>query len=116
MTVTLELPDEVAGEPLPDARILAGFLQAGLRRHRVESVLVRELSAMVERLSESPGPEEIIAMRVGDAAQERMEELLERNREGALSDDERREWDEFERLECLVRMGKISAAARVKAQ
>ncbi len=116
MTVTLELTDEVAGNALPNARVLAGFVEAGLRRQRVESVLVRELSAMVERLSESPGPDEIIAMRVSNAAQDRMEELLERNREGKLSDDERREWDDFERLECLVRIGKISAAARLKAQ
>lgn len=116
MTVTLELPDEIGTEPLPNSRVLASFIEAGLRRRRVPSALLRELSAMVERLSDSPSAEEIAAMRVGDDAQERMEDLLEKNREGTLSAEERREWEEFERLECLVRMAKVSAAAKLKAQ
>ena len=34
MTVTLELPDEFAGESLPRAEILAGIVEAGLRRRQ----------------------------------------------------------------------------------
>ena len=116
MTVTLELPDEIGAEPLPNPRVLAGFIEAGLRRRRVRSALLRELSAMVERLSDSPSAAEIAAMRVGDEAQERMEDLLEKNREGTLTDDERHEWEEFERMECLVRMAKVSAAAKLQSR
>jgi hypothetical protein len=116
MTVTLEQPDEIGTEPLPNPRVLAGFIEAGLRRRRVPSALLRELSTMVERLSDSPSAEEIAAMRVGDEAQERMEDLLDKNREGTLTDEERREWEEFERMECFVRMAKVSASAKLQSR
>jgi hypothetical protein len=116
MTVTLELPDEIGAKPLPNPRVLAGFIEAGLRRQRISSPLLRELSGMVERLSDSPSAEEIATMRVSEEAQERMEDLLEKNREGTLTDEDRREWEEFERMECLVRMAKVSAVAKLQTR
>ena len=115
MTVTLELPDEFAGESLPRAEILAGIVEAGLRRRQVRSPLLRELASMVERLAESPDPAEVARMRVSGEGQERMEELLAKNREGALTDEDRIEWEKFERMEYLIRAAKVAATARLAA-
>ena len=112
MTVTLELPDELAAEALPHPEVLAEYVRAGLRRHRVKSPLLRDLAAMVERLAESPEPAEVAQMKVSDAGQERLEELLEKNRDGSLTEEDRREWEQFERIEYLVRAAKMVAAAR----
>ena len=115
MIVTLELPDEFAGESLPRAEILAGIVEAGLRRRQVRSPLLRELASMVERLAESPDPAEVAQMRVSDEGQERMEELLAKNREGGLTDEDRIEWEKFERMEYLIRAAKVAATARLSA-
>ena len=112
MTVTLELPDELSGEGLPRPEILAEYVRAGLRRDRLKSPLLRDLTAMVERLAESPEAAEIAQMTVSDTGQERLEELLEKNREGSLTDEERHEWKQFERMEYLVRAAKMVATAR----
>ena len=116
MTVTLELPDELLAESLPQASVLAGVLEAGVRRRQLPSPLLRDLSVMLERLAASPEAAEVAAMRVSEEAQERLEELLERNREGDLSADERREWAEYERMEYPVRAAKLAAAASLQAE
>ena len=115
MTVTLELPDEFAGESLPGAEILAGMVEAGLRRRQERSPLLREMAAMVERLAESPEPAEVARMQVSDEGQERLEELLGKNREGGLTGEDRIEWEKFERMEYLIRAAKVAATARLAA-
>lgn len=45
-------------------------------------------------LLSSPTPQQIIAFRASDAAQERLRVLLEANRQGTLTDMERAELDE----------------------
>lgn len=112
MTVTLELPDDLATEALPRPEILAEYVRAGLHRDRLKSPLLRDLAAMVERLAQSPEADEIVQMKVSDAGQERLEQLLEKNREGSLTGEESSEWQQFERMEYLVRAAKMVAAAR----
>ena len=113
MTVTLELPDELGAELLPQRALLTRLLEAGVRRRRQASPLLRDLSVMLERLAESPGAEEVAAMRVSADAQERLEELLERNREGSLSEADRNEWAEYERMEYPLRAAKTVAMSRL---
>jgi hypothetical protein len=62
-------------------------------------------------LTSSPSPAEIMAFRPSSEAQARIADLLQANREGRLSEAERRELDEFSQVEHFVRMLKIHAAA-----
>jgi DNA-binding FadR family transcriptional regulator len=98
------------------SRFWPGSLEAGVRRRQLRSPLLRDLSVMLERLAASPEAREVAAMRVSEEAQERLEELLEKNREGGLSADERREWADYERMEYPVRAAKLAATARLPAQ
>jgi DNA-binding FadR family transcriptional regulator len=116
MTVTLELPDELEAQPLPQTAVLARLLEWGVKRRQLRSPLLRDLSMMLERLAESPDATEVAAMRVTDQGQDRLEELLERNRDGTLTADERNEWAEYERLEHLVRAAKTAAMAKLKVK
>lgn len=115
MTVTLELPDELVAGPPPQRALLVQLLESGLRRRRQASPLLRDLSIMLERLAESPDAAEVAAMRVSPEGQERLEDLLERNREGTLSAEERHEWAEYERMEYPLRAAKTVALTRLRA-
>ena len=114
MTVTLELPDELEAQPMPQPAVLARLLEWGVKRRQLRSPLLRDLSVMLEHLAESPAASEVAAMRVSEQGPERLEELLERNRKGNLSADERSEWAEYERLEHLVRAAKTAAMAKLR--
>lgn len=116
MTVTLELSDELVLQPLPQQAVLARLLEWGVKRRQLRSPLLRDLSVLLERLAETPKAEEVAAMRVSEQGQDRLDELLERNREGILSADERSEWAEYERMEHLVRAAKTAAMAKLQAR
>jgi hypothetical protein len=68
---------------------------------------------ILDFLLSNPSSEQIIAMRPSNAMQERMTYLLDTNREGHLTPDERSELDEFMRIEHFVRMLKIRARERL---
>jgi hypothetical protein len=61
-----------------------------------------------------PTPEEILALRPGAALQERMDDLLEKNRGGGLSSEEQREWEQYRYVEHLVRLAKARAALKLQ--
>lgn len=114
MNVTLELPDDLAAQPLPQKAVLARLVAWGVKRRQLPSPLLRDLSVMLEHLAESPALDEVAGMRVSAEAQSRLDELLERNREGRLTADERNEWAEYERMEHLVRAAKTAAMAKLQ--
>ena len=55
-------------------------------------------------LAESTDAQRVLAFRLSDAKQVRLDELLERNCEGILTDDELAELDAYERFEPVVRL------------
>jgi hypothetical protein len=59
---------------------------------------------LLEVLSESTDAERVLAFRLSPDRQARLDELLEKNRQGRLSEDESLELDEFEHIEHLVRL------------
>lgn len=115
MKLTLDLPDDLQTEGLPREE-LAAIVEAGLRRRQLRSPLLRDLALLLERLAAAPHAHEVSEMRVSDAAEERLEYLLEKNREDRLADDERAEWEEFERMEYLVRAAKTVALSELAAR
>jgi hypothetical protein len=70
---------------------------------------------ILDFLSSTPTPEAILAFRPSSQLQARASELLEKNRAGNLSDEDRTELDEFQRLNHFMSMLKIRASEKVGA-
>lgn len=68
---------------------------------------------ILDFLASTPTPEAIIAFHPSSALQARASELLEKNRSGSLSSEERAELDEFERMNHFMSMLKIRARQKL---
>ena len=116
MTLTLNLPDELAAFLPKKDSDLAAVIVAGLRRlrgsHQGE---VQQFSDVSDVLAGLPSPSEVLALRPSAMLSERTEILLNKSRESGLSVDEQTEWDEIMHVEHLVRVAKAKAAAKLKA-
>jgi hypothetical protein len=66
-------------------------------------------------LSRAPSLEEIAAYRLPDEFQARAHILLEKNRDGTLSTDERAEMEEFRQIDHLMTLIKAKAQLQLKA-
>jgi hypothetical protein len=76
-------------------------------------VLTRFFDEVIDFLTSFPRPEDIVAFKPSPALQLRAEVLLERKREGVLTQDEARELDYFMVIEHLMRMAKARARQRL---
>jgi hypothetical protein len=112
MDLTLSIPDELATRLRPLEDRLPQILELGLREWLAGPAGYAGMSDLIETLARLPSPDEVLALRPSPALQERIEELLARNRDGGLSDEERGEWERYEYLEHLVRLAKARAAQR----
>jgi hypothetical protein len=59
---------------------------------------------LLDLLAESADAKRVLAFRLSDEKQARLDELLEKNRQGMLTDNEAAELDVYERFEHLVRL------------
>jgi hypothetical protein len=114
-TVNLNVPDEWAQQPLTP-EILPALLQEALSAHLAK--LAEPLTSngghpvyrdIVDFLSASPTPEQIIAFKLSRQAQERLEDLLWKNREEELALAERTELDVYLQLSHLMTLLKARA-------
>ena len=114
-TIILEVPDELATrirtlrEPLPDllARTLNG--EANVLHSATTHPVYQE---MMDFLAKRPTPQQIITFRISDAGQERLSDLLEKNREEGLTVAENAELDVYE----LVHHSFIRLKAQARLQ
>lgn len=67
-------------------------------------------------LGSAPTLEEIAAYRLPDELQARAHDLLDKNRAGSLSDDERHEMEEFRQIDHLLTLVKAKAKLKLKAR
>lgn len=67
-------------------------------------------------LGSAPLLAEIAEYRLPEEFQLRAHELLEKNRDGSLSDDERAEMEEFREIDHLLTLVKAKARLKLKAQ
>ncbi len=67
-------------------------------------------------LSSAPSLEELATYRLPDELQNRAHDLLEKNRDGSLSDQERAEMEEFREIDHLLTLVKAKARLKLKAQ
>jgi hypothetical protein len=59
---------------------------------------------LLDLLAESADADRVLAFRLSPEKQTRLDDLLERNREGVLTDEESAELSDFERFEHVVRL------------
>jgi ABC-type cobalamin/Fe3+-siderophores transport system ATPase subunit len=116
-TITLNVPDEMAGQlgALQDRlpALLYEVLKSKPSQRNASAIpsgathpAYREV---FEFLASGPSPRQIIAHRPSAALQQRVTELLEKNREAELSEEESAELDGYEQAEDLLGMLKARA-------
>jgi hypothetical protein len=71
--------------------------------------VVNLMDEVLDFLTSSPTPQQIIDFRASNEAQERMSFLLERNRKGDLSDAEKDEMEEISKLNHVMILLKARA-------
>lgn len=71
---------------------------------------------VLEFLLSSPTPQQIIAFHASDTAQARLRYLLDNNRNGTLTDDERAELEEASQINHFVTLLKAKAHQALAAQ
>jgi hypothetical protein len=103
-TITIEVPDDLAAQLDPKTlsvmlREMVARKTAGLESidqdTQQSSPIYREIT---EFLSNSPAIEQIIAFKISPTAQERLEYLLQNNREEVLNPQEQAELDTYLQL------------------
>ncbi len=102
-TITLEVPDELAAQFKIDPALLPEFVReavaAKLTRLSQSSTGIASPQPVhqeiINFLASSPTLEQVIAFKLSDAAQERLEDLLDRNGEAELTPKERLELDKY---------------------
>jgi len=70
---------------------------------------VKAYEEVIDFIAAGTTPQNVIAFRPSDAAQERLEELISREKEGSLSSEEKYELDHYLQLEHLMRLAKARA-------
>ncbi|MBX3001034.1 MAG: hypothetical protein KF893_21105 [Caldilineaceae bacterium] len=117
--ITIQVPDALAKhlepvqERLPDllAQLIADAqLGSTLGEILSQPVSVESAPAYVEILdflASGPEPEEIINFRVSPEAQERVSQLLEKNRESVLTQSENAELDLYVEIDQLMTLLKV---------
>jgi hypothetical protein len=114
--ITLKVPEELATRLRAVEEELPQVLELGIREwHARHEAGFSGMAGILETLTSLPTPEEILALRPSVVLQERIEDLLEKNRGGTLSLDEQREWEQYQYVEHLVRLAKARAALKLKS-
>jgi len=111
--ITLQVPDHLAERLRGREDQLEQILELGLREINSSSGFAGA-SDVLELLASLPAPEAILDLRPSERLQHRIDELLEKNRTGGLSDQEEVEWERYEYLEHLVRMAKARAQVKIR--
>jgi hypothetical protein len=109
-TVTLEVPEELAAKLEQFRPHLPALLNEILNGGIGEKVLVdigvvpsrQVFDEMIGFLACGPTREQIIAYKISDAAQTRLRELLDKNREDGLTEVESAELDVFQSVDYLM--------------
>lgn len=118
-TITLEVPDELAARINPIREQLPDLINKALRLSEEEKAIAEiplksnpaVLAETLDFLASGPTPEQIIAHKVSPAVQDRLEELLDKNREQLLTEEEEDELDTYEQVDHLMILLKARARA-----
>jgi|SRR5262245_2687000 len=116
MEITLSVPEELATRLRTVEKVLPQILELGIREWNARREAgFSGVSGVLETLASLPTPEEVLALRPSSDLQERIESLLDKSHRGELSAEEQREWEQYQYVEHLVRLAKMSAALKLKS-
>jgi len=109
-TMTLEVPDDLATQLQRDPALPQALLRevVNAKSVQVASLAMREASVppvyqeIMDFLATSPTPEALVACKISGAAQERLDDLLEKHSEAALTPDERVELETYRQMTHLI--------------
>ena len=116
--ITIDVPDELAQrlEPLRGQlpELFTQFVEKAIFPPSVEPSLETAHSTatcqeVLDFLISRPTPQDILNFRVSDQAQSRLQELLKRNRDANLNDEDKAELDLYEQLDSLMGLLKVNA-------
>lgn len=114
MQLTIDLPENLAVSLNSNRRDLDAIIEEGLRMVRARSTAgYRDLSDVLEFLATLPEPEEILELRPTPELHDRIENLLEKNRNEGLNEADERFWASYEFIEHLVQRAKKAARAKL---
>jgi hypothetical protein len=119
-TITVEVPDHLSTkidairDRLPDLLSEALMLSASGNGTITASLRYPVFEEMIDCLVSGPTPEQIVAYKVSTRAQERLAELLDKNREKGLSGVENGELDAYEHVDYVLSL--LKARARLAAR
>lgn len=111
--ITIEVPEDLAERLAAVQDRLPEVLARGLDQ---SSPSLNEVYRYVlEFLTSNPSPQAVIDFKPTPAVQERISELLEKNREGQLTPAEAAELDEYVRIDTAISLLKARAFKELKA-
>ena len=97
-TITLEVPDELAARLHPLRSRLTDLLTLLVRDSFCTPPSGHPADEMLDFLISRPAPADILTFKSSPAAQARLEELLDKNREDGLSETEQLELDRYQQM------------------
>ena len=115
-TITLELPDELAARYRIDPALLPALVRETIAAKFAKLTPAHPANVpplyqeLVNFLSANPTPQETLAFKISPPGQDRLEDLLYRNREEELSQTERTELETYFQLSHVVT--RLKARAR----
>jgi hypothetical protein len=100
--ITMQLPDQLAGQILPARRWLPAVLELSLAR--LKTPAAQTSSEIIDFLLGNPTQDDVLAYHASDRAQHRLQRLVALNEAGLLSEAEQAELAELQRLEHILIM------------
>jgi hypothetical protein len=118
-SITLTVPDEIAGELQRQQERVPELLQRVMRELNADELGASGpagfagAAEVFEFLASLPSPEAVMDLRPSVRLDERVRSLLEKNRTRGLTPQEEKEWERYEFLEHLVRLAKANALRKL---
>ena len=108
MTIlTIEIPDDLAHRLRPVQDQMIEILEFGLQA--VAPIQQKPYLDIIDFLASGPQPDELAAIQASPALQERITDLLDKNRTGDLTAQAAAELDRYEQLDYLMTLVKVRA-------
>jgi len=123
--LTVQLPEDVAARLAPIHERLPVLLRQiaqSVPQDRLAESSTRPATdfpvyaEVLDFLVTSPTPEAIVDFKVSASIQARLRELLEKNQEDVLSEEEQAELDAYEQIDHLVTLLKARAHSQIRRQ
>lgn len=122
-TITLEVPDDLAAQfKSAPKKMVALLREAATVNQRKKNgtpnpKTIKPLyQGLIDFLSSSPSLEQIVEFKISDTAQQRLEKLLDKNRESHLTASEQTELDKYLQYRHVLILLKASARRAIAAR